>query len=336
MKTFEKIPINKLNTFGLDYIADRLILTETDNEAVAVLKKYSGERLLILGGGSNLLFTGNFRGTIIKPVMEGIKIEKKEGNNIIVAAGAGVNWDNLVAWTVEKGFSGLENLSYIPGNTGASPVQNIGAYGAEVSEFIEKVETISTTSFSRKTFGRDECGFAYRNSIFKGSEKGRYMVMKVFFRLSAVPKYNLEYGALKEELGKTPITLTGIREAVIAIRKRKLPDPYIIGNAGSFFKNPVVPASVAVLLKEQFPSIPVYPDAPGYTKLAAGWLIEQCGWKGKRFGNAGVHEKQALVLVNLGNASGEEIFDLSEEIKTSVRNKFGIGLEREVEVISSI
>jgi UDP-N-acetylmuramate dehydrogenase len=268
--------------------------------------------------------------------MEAISIEKSEGDYVIVSAGAGVNWDDLVEWTVEHNLYGLENLSFIPGTVGASPVQNIGAYGAEIKDYIEKVETISTADFTRKTFGRDDCGFGYRYSIFKGSEKGKYLVTQVSFRLFSSPVFNLEYSALRDELRSNKITLREVREAVISIRKRKLPDPEVTGNAGSFFKNPVIPAADATILKVKNPAVPLYADAPGFTKVAAGWLIEQCGWKGRKSGNAAVHEKQALVLINCGNATGQEILSLSEEIKVSVQEKFGIKLEREVEVINPI
>lgn len=337
MKVLGNFPLKKYNTFGLNYTAERIVHIHNEADAVEALSKFNKSRLLIIGGGSNLLFTGDFSGTIIKPDISGIKIEREEGSMVTVSVGAGVNWDSFVQWTVDNNLYGLENLSLIPGDIGASPVQNIGAYGTEIKDFIEKVETISISDLSQRTFTKEECGFDYRYSIFKGSEKGKYLVTRVHFSLSASPVFNLEYGALREELGnKEKPTLSRVRQAVIDIRKRKLPDPSIVGNAGSFFKNPVLNESDALKLKEQHPSLPVYPETDGHLKVAAGWLIEQCGWKGERIGDAGVHEKQALVIVNYGNATGEEIFNLSELVKKSVHDKFGINLEREVEVIRPI
>jgi UDP-N-acetylmuramate dehydrogenase len=290
--------------------------------------------LLIIGDGSNILFTNDFRGTILKPELKGIRIEKSSGSEVIVSAGAGVKWDNLVKWTVEKGLCGLENLSLIPGQTGAAAVQNIGAYGTEIKETILKVRSISTQDGSVRIFDRDECNFGYRSSVFKTTEKGKFLVTRVWFRLSNDKRFKIDYGSVREEINKLgEINLANIRQAVINIRRNKLPDPDITGNAGSFFKNPVVSAERAADLKKLFPGMPCYEQNSSDVKLAAGWLIEQCGWKGRSIGNAGVHEKQALVLINHGSASGEEIFTLSEMIKNSVKNKFDIELEREVEVI---
>jgi UDP-N-acetylmuramate dehydrogenase len=271
--------------------------------------------------------------------MKGMRIEEKdlENRNIIVSSGAGVNWDDFVEWTINEGFGGLENLSLIPGKVGATPVQNIGAYGVEVKDLILKVNTINTSDGSLRVFTNKECEFEYRNSIFKKHEKGKYLVTRVFYNLKINPLLNLEYESLKEEVNKLgTLTLRNVRQAVINIRQRRLPDPEITGNAGSFFKNPVVRESLAIDLKNRYSSMPLYKDSKGYMKLAAGWLIEQCGWKGKRRGNAGVHDKQALVLINFGNATGKEIYDLSEQINKSVYEKFGVRLEREVEVVGPI
>lgn len=331
--------LKPFNTFGLEYRADTIIHIRTEKEAKAL---FNGELswkkpLLILGGGSNILFTGDFRGTILCPGFNRIKLEEQKDEHVIVSAGAGVVWDNFVEWTVRMGFNGLENLSGIPGNVGAVPVQNIGAYGSEVKDYITKVRTISTTDGKVRVFSNNECLFGYRTSIFKNSEKGKYLVTRVYFRLDLNFKPNLNYGSLNEEVGKLgQPTLRNVRIAVINIRKRKLPDPEVIGNAGSFFKNPAVIKVIAEKLLKDHPGIPVYDDLSGNKKLAAGALIEQCGWKGKRFGDAGVHGKQALVLVNHGNATGKEIYDLSEKIRKSVLNKFGINIEREVEVVGII
>ncbi|HEX2968987.1 MAG TPA: UDP-N-acetylmuramate dehydrogenase [Bacteroidales bacterium] len=332
------ISLKKYNTFRLDYRADRIIIpeSETDIKKISLnLPDYSP--FLILGGGSNLLFVSDFKGTIINPMIKGIRIEKSDEYSAIVSAGAGVVWDSLVEWAVEEGLYGIENLSLIPGNVGASPVQNIGAYGTEVKQTIEKVEAIRLSDGAQVFFSNSECGFSYRYSIFKGPEKGKYIVTRVHYRLSRKPAVNLDYGSVKEEVAKLGNeSLANIRLAVKNIRRRKLPDPDYVGNAGSFFKNPVVNDSIANELKIRYPSIPVYPGKKGFTKIAAGWLIEQAGFKGFRDGDAGVHDKQALVIINYGKATGKEIYFLSESIKTSVKERFGIVLEREVEIAGSI
>lgn len=338
---YKNIPLKKYNTFGLDYKADCMIHISTEKEATALFKGTVSWKkpLLILGSGSNILFTGDYKGTILYPELGGIKIEEQIQNEetIIISAGASIIWDDLVKWTVNKGFGGLENLSLIPGKVGATPVQNIGAYGVEVKDKIVKVKTINVDDGSIQVFSNGECEFSYRNSIFKNSKKSKYLVTRVYYRLTVSPLLNLNYGSLKEEVNKLGgETLKNVRQAVINIRRNKLPDPEITGNAGSFFKNPVILSTDAAQLKKDYPLMPVYEDQSGYTKLAAGWLIDQCGWKGKRTGDAGVHDKQALVLVNYGNATGKEIYNLSEEIKKSVHEKFGVALEREVEVVGTI
>lgn len=339
MKVFKNISLKKHNTFGLDYTAKCLISLNSIKSAVSILQKENllKKPLLIVGSGSNLLFTDNFQGTIIRPDFRGIKIEEKSGDSVLISAGAGVNWDKLVGWCVDKGFGGLENLSLIPGTVGASAVQNIGAYGAEVGNVIEKVKAISVKDGSLAEFSNSDCGFGYRNSVFKSDLKGKYLIIKVYYRLNINPELKLDYGSLNEEIKKLgEPSLSNVREAVINIRRSKLPDPDIIGNAGSFFKNPVVTDAQAMKLLEMFPDMPQYTDVPGFKKLAAGWMIDKCGWKGKRIGDAGVHDKQALVIVNHGKATGKEIYELSELVKKSVSDKFGINLEREVEVIGVI
>jgi UDP-N-acetylmuramate dehydrogenase len=338
---YENSSLKKYNTFGLNYKADYLIHIGSEDQAASI---FNGSLpclrpVMVLGGGSNILFTSDFKGTILYPEIEGIKIEENESSHgyVIVSAGAGVNWDAFVEWTVNNDFGGLENLSLIPGKVGATPIQNIGAYGVEVKDLITQVRSISTDDGALRIFTNSECEFGYRNSIFKNALKGKYLVTRVSFKLTSNTVLNLSYGSLKDEVGKLGVVnLKNVRQAVINIRQSKLPDPEIIGNAGSFFKNPVVESSIAIKLKKTFPSMPSYPDSEGYMKLASGWLIDQCGWKGIRRGDAGVHDKQALVLVNYGNATGKEIYDLSEEIRESVFNKFGIWLEREVEIIGAI
>jgi UDP-N-acetylmuramate dehydrogenase len=335
----KNVSLKSYNTFGLDCFSDTMIHVRTEKEAGALFRDelYWKKPLLIIGGGSNILFVNDYHGTILYSKFRGIRIENKKAGEVIISAGAGVVWDNLVAWCVEKGFGGLENLSNIPGMVGAAPVQNIGAYGAEVKDTIEKVRAISTSDGSVKLFSNNDCGFGYRNSVFKTSEKGRFLVTRVWFKLKSNPSFNLDYDSLKEEVNKIgPVSLRNIRQAVINIRNSKLPDPKITGNAGSFFKNPVLDRHKSERIKKEHPQIPYFDDPSGGTKFAAGWMIEQCGWKGKRLGDAGVHEKQALVLVNYGRATGMEIYDLSEKIKASVLEKFGVILEREVEIAGSI
>jgi UDP-N-acetylmuramate dehydrogenase len=339
MKIYRNKSLKSYNTFGLNYKVGTLIHVTSEEEAISFFNgKVSWQRpLLIIGGGSNLLFTSDFKGTILYPEITGINIEETSRDHIIISAGAGVNWDDLVEWTVERGFGGLENLSLIPGLVGATPVQNIGAYGAEVKDSILKVNTISIKDGTFKVFNNNECEFGYRNSIFKTRKKGKHLITRVYYRLTINPLLNLNYGSLQEEISKLgEASLKNVRQAVINIRSSKLPDPEITGNAGSFFKNPVISVCVAERLKQSFPMIPVYEDQAGSVKIAAGWLIDKCGWKGKKIGDAGVHDKQALVIVNYGKATGKEIYDLSEEIKKSVLEKFDIELEREVEVIGPI
>lgn len=333
---YEKISLKKFNTFGINVRADHLAAFKLEDNAVHFFRQHSGteQNYLVLGGGSNILFTDDFHGTIIHPEMEGIAMEGKKEADIIISAGAGVLWDKLVESTVKNGLGGLENLSLIPGRVGAVAVQNIGAYGVEVKDVIEKVRAISLADGTIREFTCSECKFGYRESVFKNELKGRYLITKILFRLSTRPKLCLEYGSLKDELSKLGSTsLANIRKIVISTRQAKLPDPGQIGNAGSFFKNPFVSEEVLKNIQNNFPKIPVFRDRSGGVKIPAGWLIEQCGWKGKRIGDAGVHEKQALVIVNHGNATGRELFDLSEKVRKSVCETFGIDLEREVEVI---
>jgi len=332
------ISLKPYNTFGLDYKADCLITIYTEEEAESLFRNEKHHNpFFIIGEGSNLLFTEDFNGTIFLTDIGEIKVEEADSENVIISAGAGINWDRFVEWTVEKGYGGLENLSLIPGRVGAAPVQNIGAYGVEIRDTLIKVKTVSCIDGSVREFSNQECDFSYRNSIFKNSEKGKCLVTRIYLKLNLNPLLNLNYGSLKtevEKLGKTD--LRNVRQAVINIRRSKLPDPEQIGNAGSFFRNPVVDVSFAEAVKNEYPQIPYFMDPAGGIKLAAGWLIEQCGWKGKRLGDAGVHDRQALVLVNHGTATGKEIYGLSEMIRESVAKRFGVLLEREVEIVGTI
>jgi UDP-N-acetylmuramate dehydrogenase len=336
MKIQNYISLKELNTLGLDYKADKFIHISSGEDARQLLESGSliNEPVLILGEGSNLLFTSDFHGTIIHSSIEGITIEEEKTDYVIISAGAGINWDKFVEWCVKKGYGGIENLSYIPGTVGATPVQNIGAYGVEVKDVIFKVQAISLSDGKQKEFTNEECRFRYRDSIFKNELKNKYLITRVFYRLPLNAPFVISYGNLKDEIEKTgSLSLKNIRGAVINIRRSKLPDPAETGNAGSFFRNPLISPDEAQYLIEKYPPIPTFPDPSGSIKIAAAWLIEQCGWKGKRTGDAGVHERHALVLVNYGKATGKEIFDLSEKIRESVYQKFGIFLEREVEVI---
>jgi UDP-N-acetylmuramate dehydrogenase len=335
----KNFPLKDFNTFGLDYKADHFVSlhSEDDVRKLLINTDLIQKPNFILGGGSNILFTGDFRGTILHPEYDDIAIEEKDSEYVIVSAWAGTNWDNLVDWSVKNGFCGMENLSLIPGSIGATPVQNIGAYGREVKDIISKVKAINIHDGSERVFTNKECKFGYRESIFKKEEKRNYLITRVYYKLNINQIYTLNYGSLEDEVkGIGEVNLKNIRQAVIKIRKEKLPDPHLTGNAGSFFKNPVVDVTFSNDLKYKYPDIPLYNDPSGNLKLAAGWMIEKCGWKGKRIGDAGVHEKQALVIVNYGNATGKEIYELSESIKRSVYETFGINLEREVEVIGSI
>ncbi len=335
----KNISIKNYNTFRLDYKSEFFYSISSEDEATEVILEAASSQnpLLILGGGSNLLFTADYKGTIIHPEIKGINIEETHSDYVIVSAGAGVGWDSFAEWTVDNGFGGIENLSLIPGTVGAAPVQNIGAYGVEVKDTIAKVRAVSVENASVREFMNTECMFGYRSSIFKGDLKGRYLITRVYFKLASNPSLNLNYGSLANEVSKLGgATLKNVRDSVINIRRNKLPDPEIIGNAGSFFKNPVVDLTTAELLRKRYPQIPCYKDASGGIKLAAGWLIEQCGWKGKKTGNTGVYDKQALVIVNYGEASGPEIFNFSEEIRKSVWYRFEVELEREVEVVGPI
>ncbi len=333
---YENISLKKFNTFGINVKADHLAVFKHEEHAARFFRKHrdSCQKYLVLGSGSNILFTGDFHGTIIHPLMDGIAHENKKGTDVIVSAGAGILWDKLVESTVNDGLGGLEKLSLIPGRVGATAVQNIGAYGAEVKDVIEKVRAISLYDGSLREFSNSECEFGYRDSVFKHELKGKYLITKIYFRLSTNPKLCLEYGSLKEDIARlSSISLANIRKTIISTRQAKLPDPEKTGNAGSFFKNPYVTEKVLHEIQAGFPELPVFRDPSGRVKIPAGWLIEQCGWKGKRIGDAGVHDKQALVIVNHGNAGGRELFDLSEKIRKSVSDTFGIDLEREVEVI---
>jgi UDP-N-acetylmuramate dehydrogenase len=336
-KLYKNYSLTGKNTFGIRCSADYFFeFSEASEltEFLATVDSSFPKRKFVVGTGSNLLFVDDFKGVIISPQVRGIEVLEETDDMVLVEVGAGEQWDSFVEYSVNKGWGGVENLSYIPSSVGAVPVQNIGAYGAEAGAVIDRVRGVDIVSLSQKEFSQKECMFAYRNSIFKEKYNGSFIVTSVIFKLSKSPVFNTEYGDVEKELKRLGgATLKNIREAIVSIRKSKLPDPDDIGNCGSFFKNPVVDAGFGKRLKEKYPQVPLYPNSNG-VKVAAGWLIEQLGWKGKSLGNAAVHDKQALVIVNKGMATGKEIFDFSEQIRKDVLSKFDINLEREVIVLS--
>lgn len=336
MEVRENYSLKNYNTFGIDVKCRYFVESDTESEFLEFVSSYElkPEEIMVLGEGSNFLFTDDFDGTVFYPTMKGMEIVEENDEHVWVKVGAGEVWDDFVAWAVEQGYGGVENLSLIPGHVGAAPVQNVGAYGMEAGDTIERVEAIQIEKARKETISAADCRFAYRDSIFKGEWKNRYIVTYVVFRLTKVPEFRLNYGSVREELQKLgEVSLKNIRRAIIQIRRAKLPDVKKLPNAGSFFKNPVVSREQAGQLKERYPELPVYPVDEDRVKLAAGWLIEQCGWKGKDLGKAGVYEKQALILVNRAGASGVEVARLANEVKKSVFMTFGVWIEPEVYVI---
>lgn len=334
----ENVLLRPYNTFGIAAHA-RYFASFASADALGALlsePSFAGLPSMILGGGSNILFTKDFNGVMLKNEMKGISVVKEDDDYVYMKAGAGENWHNFVQHCVQLDLGGLENLSLIPGNVGASPMQNIGAYGAEIKDTFYSLEAYHLQDHTVVTFDNTACHFGYRESVFKQQYKGQFAILSVTYKLSKHPRLNTSYGAIEtelEEMGVKIPTIHTVSQAVINIRRSKLPNPAEIGNAGSFFKNPTVDAAVYHRLKETYPALVAYPVADGHFKLAAGWLIEQCGWKGYRKGDAGVHARQALVLVNYGNAGGGEIYRLSQEVMDSVKHKFGVELEREVNIL---
>ena len=331
----ENISLKQYNTFGIDVRA-RYFADFTSVEVLEeLLKGKKSNQLIILGGGSNVLLTKDIDGFVLKNEIKGIVQSKSNGENILVTAGAGESWHGLVEYCLANNLGGIENLALIPGSTGAAPMQNIGAYGVELRDVFHSLQAFDRYENNLVEFTTADCGFGYRESVFKNKYRERFIILRVTLRLSTKHILNLSYGAIRQEMDNMRVTQPTIRDvatAVITIRRSKLPDPAVFGNAGSFFKNPLISKDAFDLLKERYPAIVGFP-ADDQVKLAAGWLIEQCGWKGFRKGDAGCHAQQALVLVNYGSASGEEIFKLSEEIALSVQEKFDVMLEREVNII---
>jgi UDP-N-acetylmuramate dehydrogenase len=336
----EQVSLKAYNTFGVDASARYFCRISTENDFIELISTplYKKNRSLVLGGGSNVLFLNDFNGLIIRNELKGWQVTEETDTNIELKVGAGEVWHDVVMLCVEKNWGGIENLSLIPGTMGAAPMQNIGAYGVEAKEVIKCVDTIDRKTGEKKTFQNAECHFGYRESVFKQSLKEKFFISSVTLTLTKKNHLlNTSYGAIQLTLVQMNITSPTIKDvsnAVIQIRQNKLPDPSHIGNAGSFFKNPSLSSIAYEELKKEFPLIPGYFSDNQQVKVPAGWLIEACGWKGKRIGDAGVHAQQALVLVNYGNAKGEEIFLISEQIKSSVKKKFNIDLNTEVNIIS--
>ncbi|MBC7696602.1 MAG: UDP-N-acetylmuramate dehydrogenase [Burkholderiales bacterium] len=338
MTISSNISLQPYNTFGIAASARYFSAVRSIQDIQELLHsiEYKNNKHLILGGGSNLLITKNVDALVIKNELKGIELIKETSDHVFVKCAAGEVWHEFVMWCINKNYGGLENLSLIPGCTGASPMQNIGAYGIEIKDTFYEMEAVHAETGELKTFSKTECEFGYRESVFKRKFKNQFIITSVTFQLSKHPVFHIEYGAIKQELDAMQISelnIQDISQAVINIRSSKLPDPKKIGNAGSFFKNPEVSFSVYENLKKEFPNLVAYPLENQNYKLAAGWLIEQSGLKGYRKGDAGVHVLQALVLVNYGNASGNEIYNLSTHVLQTVKDKFGVELEREVNII---
>lgn len=332
------VSLKPYNTFSIDVTARYLVEVDSDQDIQTLLQLPDVQTLpkLILGGGSNLLLTQDFNGLVVKINLKGIETVKEDQNHIWLRAGAGERWHDFVMYSVEKGLGGIENLSLIPGTVGAAPMQNIGAYGVEIKDTFDRLEAVDIATGVKRIFSSTDCHFGYRNSVFKNEAKGQYIITSVQFKLDKTPTLHLSYGDIQktlEQMGVKEPTIKAVSDAVIKIRRSKLPDPAEIGNAGSFFKNPEITTTQFNSLKIQYPDIPGYIIDNETVKVPAGWLIEQCGWKGKRFGNIGVHARQALVLVNYGGGKGLDIKQLSEKVQASVAEQFGIVLHTEVNFI---
>ena len=334
MKLHTQHSLKAFNTFGIDQTAENFIAVESTEELKEALNLAQFEQKFILGGGSNLLLTQPIKGLCIHVSLKGINVIQEDDKTVIVEAMAGENWHDFVCWTLEQGYGGLENLSLIPGNVGTSPIQNIGAYGVELKDIFESCTAFDRHNLTQRTFTREDAQFGYRSSFFKTKGKGQYVISAVQFRLTKKGHViNTSYGAIKEALGNKESTPQNIAHAVISIRQSKLPNPAELGNSGSFFKNPIISKAQFDQLLTTFPKLPSYPQENGEVKVPAGWLIDQLGFKGKRIGDAGVHKKQALVLVNYGNASGQEILALAQKIQANVKESFNISLEAEVNIL---
>lgn len=334
IREFHQISLRTRNSFGVDQQAARLAEFETPEDLRTFFAAGIPRRWLVLAGGNNILFTRDYDGVLLTPVARQITLLSDDGEEVRVRADAGVEWDDLVEWAVERGLWGIENLSLIPGKAGAAPVQNIGAYGCEAKDAIRRVEMYCVETGAMLTLDAAHCGFGYRESVFKHDLKGKVIITAVEIALSHTPRPRLGYGDVEREVeARGGVTLRNIREAICSIRRAKLPDPAVLGNAGSFFKNPVVGAAAAERLLAEYPDMPHYPAPEGCVKLAAGWLIDRAGMKGRREGAVGVHERQALVLVNHGGATGGEVIAFAHKVQETVREKFGIEIDTEVNIL---
>jgi UDP-N-acetylmuramate dehydrogenase len=334
----ENISLKSYNTFGINANAKYFSIIENEDNLKELLsdKIISTQKHLVLGGGSNILLKGDFDGVVLKNEIFRKEVVSETEDEVLLKVGAGENWHQFVLWSLEQGYFGLENLSLIPGTVGASPIQNIGAYGVELKDVFESLEAIDVKTLKKECFLKKDCDFGYRNSIFKKKYKNQLYITSVTFRLSKKNIVNVSYGAIQKvltEMQLEQITPKAVSNAVIQIRSSKLPNPAIIGNAGSFFKNPEINQALHQILEKKFSNLIYYPLANNHFKIPAGWLIEQCGWKGKIVGNTGTYKNQALVIVNHGNATGEEVIALTEKIEKSVLEKFDIQLVREVNII---
>lgn len=337
MNVFKNISLKNYNTFDVDVYAKYFAAFHSVNELVDLLDAFPHEQILVIGGGSNILLTQNFEGIVLKNEIKGIENIKEDENHFYVKANSGEIWHDFILYCIKNNFAGVENLSLIPGCVGASPMQNIGAYGVEIKDVFVELQAMHIKEKSIRQFSHIDCAFGYRDSVFKNKLKGQYIILNVTYRLNKKAEINTTYGAINQELERMQIknpTIKDVSDAVINIRRSKLPDPKVIGNAGSFFKNPVIAVGDFKKIQIQHPEIPFYHTGnEDCIKVPAGWLIEKAGWKGFREKDYGVHNRQALVLVNYGNAKGQEIFDLSQKIIDDIELKYGIHLEREVNII---
>lgn len=336
MNLEKNISLKPYNTFGIDVKARQFISVETEEELIGILKRFYAEELFVLGGGSNMLLTQNIKKTVLHVDLKGIEIVEEHDDYVLVKAAAGENWHEFVMYCLDHDYGGLENLSLIPGNVGTSPIQNIGAYGVELKDVMSYCEAINRQTLSKERFYTKDCEFEYRDSIFKSKFKNQYIITSVVFKLTKKKhQLHIDYGSIQAELNSKEVTsptIQDISKAVIAIRESKLPNPKEIGNSGSFFKNPVVNYSILEAIQADYPEVPFYKIDEHSVKIPAGWLIEKTGMKGYRKGDAGVHSKQALVLINYGAASGKEIKKVAELVQKQVKNKFNIALETEVNI----
>jgi len=338
MNVSQNVSLKPYNTFGIDVNAAHFTVFKSVDDVSGLLNSeiFKNNPVLFLGGGSNVLFTNDFDGLVIKNEIKGLEVISETDDEVFIRAGAGEIWQDLVEYSLDLGLGGIENLSLIPGTVGAAPMQNIGAYGVEIKDIFTELAAIDRSNGNTKVFKAEDCHFGYRNSVFKNELRDKFIITSVTLRLSGNPVVNTSYGAISETLQSWGIDQPGpkdVSKAVIQIRRSKLPDPAEIGNAGSFFKNPIISLEQFKELKQRWTGLPGYTDSEHHIKVPAAWLIDTCGWKGKRFGEIGIHQKQALVLVNYGKGSGKEIHDLAMKIKSSVQKTFGIELTPEVNII---